>query len=353
MPIEIPISNRKKKLLLRLVDEYIRSAKPISSLELAPHFRVSSATIRNELKELEELGFLRQPHQASGRVPTARAYRLYVDQLLSSVKVDTGAVRALVRTFRQLGNEIEKLVTGSLDELMQASGYMAYVMLPRVNPFVVRSINFIEIDNNQLIIVMVTDLGVLQSEPIRTEVQVKKLMLGHLNERLTNCLRGRNLADLQFSEIRSVLEDFATLPVSIQARLETFLSEIASSESRVVFSDAYKLLTQPEFYTVERFRRLIDIINDEDEFLEMLEERASNEAEVDAIIGEESGKAELSDISILFSQVKYGGGFQGKIGLLGPARLDYSGSLPLVLRVAQAMSRVIDEWREGSENDAD
>ena len=85
----------------------------------------------------------------------------------------------------------------------------------------------------------------------------------------------------------------------------------------------------------------------------MLEERASNEAEVDAIIGEESGKAELSDISILFSQVKYGGGFQGKIGLLGPARLDYSGSLPLVLRVAQAMSRVIDEWREGSENDAD
>ncbi|OGK09839.1 MAG: heat-inducible transcription repressor HrcA [Candidatus Riflebacteria bacterium RBG_13_59_9] len=345
----IPLTKRKEQLLVRLIEEYIRTAAPVSSSSLTRFMKVSSATIRSELKDLEELGFLRRPHTASGCGPTSQAYRFYVNMLLSKVTVDIDEVRILVATFRMLGNEIEKLITRSLDELTASSGYLAFITLPKAPPFVVRSFNLIEVDFNQLMIVVVTDLGVTQSPIIRTEVPVRKLMLGHLNERLTNLLRGRNLASLRTEEIHRALEDFSVLPVSVQTRLEKFLCEIAPAESSVIFSDAFKLLTQPEFYAVERFRQLIDSVTDEELFLETLDER--KEVDLGAIIGEESGQDGLIEASILFSDYQIGGEASGRVGVVGPTRLYYSRTLPLVLHVAKAMSQVIDEWRRGRDDD--
>ncbi|MCD6282728.1 heat-inducible transcription repressor HrcA [bacterium] len=347
--MKIPLTKRKQKLLLRLTEEYIRTAQPVSSSALTRYIRMSSATIRNELKDLEELGFLRQPHSSSGRVPTSRAYRYYVNTLLSKVTVDVDEVRALAKTFRMLSSEIEKLVAHSLDELTSQSEYMAFITVPQSPPFIIRSLNLMEIDYHQLMLVLVTDLGVMQSRLIRTEVPVRKLMLGHLSERLTNLLRGRNLTSLRAGEIQQALEEFTVVPVSVQAQLEKFLSEIAPVENRVVFSDAYKLLTQPEFLALERFRGLLDSVSDEESFLETLDVR--REVDLGAIIGEESGKDGLSDISILFSGYDMGEGTGGRVGIVGPTRLYYSRALPLVLRVARAMSQVIDEWRQGSDDD--
>ncbi len=347
--MRIPITKRKEKLLLRLTEEYIRTAQPVSSNALTRYAKVSSATIRNELKDLEELGFLHQPHSSSGRVPTSRAYRFYVNTLLSKVTVNAQEVRALAATLRMLSSEIDRLVTHSLDELTSQSDYMAFITVPQTPPFTVRSLNLIEIDYHQLMIVLVTDIGMVQSRLIRTEVPVRKLMLGHLSERMTNLLRGRNVASIQSGEIQQALEDFTVVPVSVQAQLEKFLSEITPAESRVVFSDAYKLLTQPEFFALERFRGLLNSVADEESFLETLDVRGKED--LGAIIGEESGKDELAEVSILFSGYDMGEGTGGRVGVVGPTRLYYSRALPLVLRVARAISQVIDEWRKGDDED--
>jgi heat-inducible transcriptional repressor len=347
--MEVTLTRRKEKLLLRLTEEYIRTAQPVSSLALTRFAEVSSATIRNELKDLEEQGFLRQPHSSSGRVPTSRAYRFYVNTLLSKVTVDAEEVRALAATLQMLSSEIDRLVAHSLDELTSQSDYMAFVTVPQTPPFTIRSLNLIEIDYQQLMIVLVTDLGMVQSRLIRTEVPVRKLMLGHLSERLTNLLRGRNVASIRTREIKQALEDFTVVPVSVQAQLEKFLSEITPAESRVVFSDAYKLLTQPEFFALKRFRGLLNSVADEEAFLETLNIRGK--ADLGAIIGEESGKENLSEISILFSGYDMGEGAGGRVGVVGPTRLYYSRALPLILRVARAMSHVIDEWRQGPDED--
>ncbi len=346
MAFQIPISARKKDLLLLLTEEFIRTVAPVSSSSLTRYQQVSSATIRNELKELEELGFLKRPHTASGCVPTSAAYRLYVNSLLANITVDTAEVRALAKTFNLLSSEISKLGTKSLDQLVSASGYMAFVTMPLNASFVVRSINLIETDVNQLMIMLVTDLGVLQSEPIKTDVPARKLMLGHLNERLTNLLRGRNLAAVRQDEIRSALEDFAALPVSIQTKLERFFGDIKPVSSRIVFSDAYRLLTQPEFYKLEHFRSMLDSVMDEESFLRKLEERKG--IDLGAIIGDEFGTDELAEVSILFSNYRIGESSEGRVGVVGPTRLYYSKTLPLVLHVARAISQVIDQWRKDS-----
>lgn len=334
-------------MLMLLTEEFIRTANPVSSSALVRFQQVSSATIRNELKELEELGFLRRPHSASGCIPTSAAYRMYVNSLLSDITVDTSEVRSLAQTFRLLSSEINKLVAKSLDKLVAESGYMAFVTLPQSTPFAIRSVNLIEIDQDQLMIVLVTDLGVLQSEPIKTDVPVRKLMLGHLNERLTNLLRGRHLASLRSDEIRRALEDFAALPVSVQSGLERFLGRISPVSSRIVFSDAYRLLTQPEFYKLEHFRQLLDSVMNEELFLQKLDERRG--IDLGAIIGEEFGKEEMAEVSILFSAYSIGESAEGRVGVVGPTRLYYSKTLPLVLNVARAISRVIDEWRGGDD----
>jgi heat-inducible transcriptional repressor len=339
MTLQIPISRRKQDLLLLLTEEFIRTSSPVSSSALVQFQRVSSATIRNELKELEELGFLRRPHTAAGCVPTSAAYRIYVDSLLSDITVDTTEVRALARTFHLLSSEINKLVAKSLDKLVAESGYMAFVTL--------RSVNFIEIEQDQMMIVMVTDLGVLQSEPIKTDVPVRKLMLGHLNERLTNLLRGRPLSSVRPDEIRRALEDFAALPVSVQSGLERFLARLSPVSSRVVFSDAYRLLTQPEFYKLDHFRKLLESVMDEESFLQKLDERRG--IDFGAIIGDEFGKDEMAEVSILFSNYSIGESSEGRVGVVGPTRLYYSKTLPLVLNVARAISRVIDGWRSSDD----
>lgn len=343
MSLQIQISPRKQELLLLLTEEFIRTTSPVSSTSLTRYQQVSSATIRNELKELEELGFLKRPHAASGCVPTSAAYRYYVNSLLSNITVDINEVRALAKTFSILSGEISKLVAKSMDQLVSASGYMAFVTMPLSTPYIVRSINLIETDVNQLMIVLVTDLGVMQSEPVKTEVPARKLMLGHLNEQLTNLLRGRDLATVRPEEIREALEGFAALPVSIQTRLERFLGVIKPVSSRIVFSNAYRLLTQPEFYKLERFRSLLDNVMDEASFLQKLDEHKG--VDLGAIIGEEFGKDEMADISILFSNYHISPGSEGCVGVVGPTRLYYHKTLPLVLHVAQAISRVIDKWK--------
>lgn len=343
------ISGRKRQILLLLIKHYIQRVKPISSGYLAKLMSLSSATIRNELRELSELGYLEQPHTASGRIPTSRAYRLYVNELMSKLVVDAGEVQQLVGAFRRVERELEQLLSTSLDRLVRESPYLAYVTVPEHPPLTIRSVNLLEVDRRQLVIVLVTDLEVTQSGVIHMDIPVHKLRLGLLSERLTNYLRGRRMGQVRMKEVRHILSDFRRVPVALAERLQRLLGRLREPQERVVFAEAYRLLTHPEFGQKERFQHLVDSIADQERFLNTIEQRAGDRP-LAAIIGDEAGWKDFADLSILASSYELDKTASGQLGVVGPTRLQYSKTMPLVLNVAQALSQVLKEWQSRGEN---
>jgi len=347
--IEGAISGRKRRILLLLVKHYIQQVKPISSGYLAKLVSLSSATVRTELRELTALGYLEQPHTAAGRIPTFRAYRLYVNDLMSRLVVDPSEVKQLVKAFRRVGRELELLLSSSLDRLMSESQYLAYATVPEHPPLSIRSLNLLEVDREQVVIVLVTDFGVTQSGIIPTGIAVHKLRIGLLSERLTNYLRGRRIGEVKMTEVRSILADFALVPVSLMERLQRLLQKLRQPEERVIFAEAYRLLSHPEFGEGDRFRHLVDSIGDQERFLSTIERRAG-ERPLAAIIGEEAGYDDFAGISILASSYELDETSTGQLGVVGPTRLQYGKAMPLVLNVAEALSQVLKEWRSRGEN---
>jgi len=162
-----------------------------------------------------------------------------------------------------------------------------------------------------------------------------------LNERLNNYCRGKKLAEINFSELKQVLRTFAKgLPV-ICTQVEALLKAALHPKNRVIFTEAYALLAQPEFGEPGKFKRVMQTITDEGSFLEIVDK--VKEKGVDAIIGEESGREELDDVSILVSPYET----EGKLGLVGPTRLQYQRTIPLVFNVAEALRRALGEEKGG------
>ncbi len=343
--LRIKLGGRKKSILLKLVESYIKEAEPISSGYLEHFIDSSSATIRNELRELTELGFLEQVHSMGGRIPTSRAYRIYVNELISRLILDRNEVKALYRAFNKVGREMEALIASALEVLSKKSDYMAYATVSSAPSTRVRSVNLIELGETEVVVILVTDVGVAQSKVIRTGVPVRKLMLGLVNEKLNNYLRGKRVQEINLKELKGFLRGIADRIPALFSRLDEVLRTATYPSQRVIFTEAYKLLSQPEFDEANAFREVMATIQDQDCFLEIVE-KGQTEREIDAVIGDEAGRDELRNVSILVSSYASENEQLGKLGLVGPKRLDYEGSLPMVFNVAEALSRALADWKK-------
>ncbi len=348
--IDIKLSQRKREILISLVENYIRRAEPISSSYLEKFFDMSSATIRNELRELTELGFLEQTHSMSGRAPTSKAYRLYVDSLITRLILDRREVRALYRTFRRLHTELSALISAALDKLTEKSNYLAYMTIPSKESIVIKSVYIIEIDFNQVVILAITDGGVFQSKILETEIPVRKMMLGIVNERLNNYLRGKKLSEVNLRELKQLVKGLADRIPALYPRLEELFKKAGDSFEKVAYTEAYVLLSQPEFTDKTAFTELIETIKDQDSFIDIIK-KSDFTSSVDALIGEETGKKELRNASILVSKYTYKDSDEGKLGVIGPKRLDYGKMIPIVFNVAEALSMVLTNKDEKKDKD--
>jgi len=253
-------------------------------------------------------------------------------------------VQAVYRTLRKLSSELERLISSILSRLTEKTQYMAYITVPALAKSKIKSVNLIEVDRYQLVIVLVTDAQVAQSRVVTTDVPVQKLMIGLLNERLNNYFRGKAMAEVNFAELRKLLSDFAGSLPFLYSHIESLIKGAMAPRRKVLFTEAYTLLSQPEFEQAGRFRTIIESLTDEENFLSIID-RGSRGTEVDAIIGEETGKDELKDISILVSPYDMKDGEGGKLGLVGPTRLDYEKTLSVVLNIAEALSRTLADQR--------
>ncbi len=336
------ISDRKKRILAAVVDEYIRTAEPVGSKHLAENAGLgcSSATIRNELAELVALGYLEQPHTSAGRVPTPMGYRMYVNELMEKQKLSLEETEEINRRLNVKLQELDDTI-GSVSRLAsQLTNYPA-LALTAAAPVMVKRYDLIYVDANTFIMVLMLSNNSVKSKLVHLPVSVDQTMVQKLSALFNSGFTGiteDQITPLLIHSTERAADDSMGLTSVIAAFAIETLTEAATPTSFV--SGENRLLSQPEFRDPDKAHRLMSYLSGGGYVLPPAEEEAiADSSEIRVLIGPENIAEELKDSSVVIASYDAGDNTKGLIGIVGPTRMDYSTVAAKLRTLAAGLSR--------------
>ena len=336
------LDERKMLVLRAIIDDYILSAEPVGSRSIARkhNLGVSPATIRNEMADLEETGYLQQPHVSAGRVPSDKGYRFYVDMLMEPEPISSEArqrIHAIVLNRRQ---EIEKLIQETSQILSLLTNYTSIVIAPPVKTCVLRHIQMVPLDDHTILVVMVLQPGMVQNKIIRTDRVHSAAELSRMSLVLNDKLRGMTYRDIGKSLVREIRAELGDIG---EALLEIVSDELANSgEEHIYLNGTLHIFNQPEFKDIERARLLLSVLEKKDVITALFFELARSVG-VQAAIGHENSCSEMQDCSVVTATYQMGGEVIGAIGVIGPTRMEYAKVFSTVELLANALSEILSD----------
>ncbi len=335
------LSQRRKRILETLVEEYVHSAQPVGSKALVERYdlQCSAATVRNELAALEETGYLHQPHTSAGRVPTDAGYRAFVDELEERTTPSVGEVESVAKALRGLDSELEDLLKGATALLSRLTNQVAVVLAPTLRRSRVMRIDLVSLSPDRVLVVLITDDGQVGKRAIGLDSSMDADEVRGSEQLLNRMLEGR-LAE----ELRELRLDFAAhtdRAAGLIKIMDALLASLEGHDEEAVFHDgAQALLGEPEFAEPTMVRGLVGMLEDG-----MLLVRAFSEVldvrDVLVRIGRENTVAGLDHMTVIASTYGQRGG-EGFVGLLGPTRMDYTRAIGSVRAVAGRLSDTLD-----------
>lgn len=332
---------RARQLLRTLIGRYIQSGEPVGSQTLARHagLDVSAATIRNILSDLEELGLLSAPHTSAGRIPTAQGYRLFVDSLLQVRPLPEGDV-ARLRNELPAGSGTQALL-GSASELLSAmTHFVGVVSVPRREQFAFRRIEFLPLDGQRVLAILVFADNEVQNRIIQTRRPYDAGELERIANYLNTHFAGRTLPDIRANllrELRSARDEMETL---LTQSVELAEQVLTPSNDDMVLAGQTRLMGVQELADLDRLRELFEAFARKREILQLLE-RTVRAPGVRIFIGEETGLAPLEGMSLVTAPYAAGGQVLGVLGVIGPSRMAYERVIPVVQAAAEALGAAI------------
>ena len=316
------LNERKIRILEAIITDYIDTAEPIGSRTIAKKYDmgISSATIRNEMSDLEDLGLIVQPHASAGRVPSDKGYRLYVDNIMPKKRSTTEATSAQTAHLRQLVvnhiNQVDLLMREIASSIAMLTKYITVVSEPRFQRTLIRHVQLVPLDERAIVAVVVTDSGVVKNHIVPVESYAPQ-ELAWLSDLLSKRLAGHGAMDIQsglFDDVKNSV---------ISAVLPAVASGLRNEDERRVYTGGVKnVLAFPEFNNIEKARRLFHTL-EEREILITLLDTERGEDDIQVVIGSENSVAEMKDCSIIKASYHFGGENYGAIGIIGPTRMDY------------------------------
>ncbi|HDX9590221.1 TPA: heat-inducible transcriptional repressor HrcA [Bacillus pseudomycoides] len=324
------LTERQLLILQTIIDDFIGSAQPVGSKTLSKKEEItfSSATIRNEMADLEELGFIEKTHSSSGRVPSEKGYRFYVDHLLAPQHLPSEDIVQIKDLFAQRVFEAEKLAQQSARILSEITNYTAIVLGPKVSANKLRNVQILPLGHQTAVAIIVTDTGHVQSKtitvPESVDLQDLEKMVNILNDKLS----GVPMSELHnkiFKEIVMVLRQYVHNYDSVMKMLDgTFQFPLSE---KVYFGGKTNMLAQPEFHDIQKVRLLLNMIENEDAFYDILK---SKQIGIQVKIGRENSSAAMENCSLISATYSIGDEQLGTIAILGPTRMQYSRVISLL-----------------------
>ncbi len=331
------LEERKKQILQAIIEEYINTAEPVSSNLLVEGYGLefSSATIRNEMAELEKMGYLEKTHTSSGRVPSEKGYRFYVDELLKDDNISIEEIKYISDKLETKVNEIEDLTQITANTISEITHYTTVSIGPQAKEQNIEEIKFILLGTKMLMAIILTDNGLIKETIIKFDEDINDKQVETLNYMFNNKLKGKPL-----SEISGNLEDYLYEEMSYSVKV---IKPIIDQIKKVIQKETIHLEGQnkafelPEFNSLEIAKNFMNVLDTKDLMTDMLNTGFAQD--INVYIGEENEKEELKDFSIVTFKHKVGNKDLGTIGIIGPKRMNYS----KVISVMKYISKKLNE----------
>ena len=335
------ISERKKRILAAVVDEYIATAEPVGSKLIAQKsgLSVSSATIRNELAELTSMGYLEQPHTSAGRIPTAQGYRMYVNELMDRHRLSLEETEEINRSMQLKIQQLDKMMSDVGRIAAEMTDYPALALANRQSATIKR-FDLIYVDSNTFIIVALLSTNAVKNRLMHLPFSVDAMMVQKLSTVFNASFCG--ITEDQITPILiSSTERSTGDTMGLVAAIAGFAIEVLSEEksSQAVIAGEAKLLRLPEYQDPRKAHSLMNYLSDSEHLAKLQGMDFGNDVKV--IIGPENVAEELRDSSVVLAKYDAGDGTQGLIGVVGPTRMDYSKVAAKLSYIAEGLSKAL------------
>ena len=334
------LDDRKFLILQAIIDDYITTAVPVGSRTISRKNGVgfSPATIRNEMSDLEELGYLAQPHTSAGRIPSAKAYRLYVDELTKRKELSPEETQRIQAHLNRRASQVEDVIREAAQVLSDVTQYTAVVAAPMLGNTQVRRIQFVPVTDTSALMIVVTSAGLVKDTLIRVPAGLTPDHLYNISKMLTEQLQGH-----QLSEVRGKLTDmYAGLSEHKQLMndvLDELDKQLGGARVPLAVGGRSNLLAYPEYSDVEKAKSFLSALESRDKLYPLL--RQAGGVEFTVRIGPENETPEFSDCSVVTATYRVGDHTAGTMGIIGPTRMDYARVVSVMNYMGQAIGKLL------------
>lgn len=318
------LKERKLRILSAIIKDYITSAEPIGSRTIAKKYNlgISAATIRNEMSDLEEMGLLIQPHTSAGRIPSEKAYRLYVDQLMQIRKLDEIIEDSIRDSYKQYVEQIEKSIELTAKLLAQFTSYTSLVLTPEIKSLNFKLIQLMPIQGEKILMVIITEENLVKNVEIKLSQKVDDSELTKLTNVINILIKDKvNISDLH-SGLAEKMDQLSIKENELLKEIIDVLKEVSLGDrnTTVYAQGMTNLLNYPEFNDIDKVKNFLEVFQEKEVIVELLKSYSNG---MNIVIGKENTITEFKDCSLLTATYRFNGENIGTIGVVGPIRMHY------------------------------
>ena len=322
------LDDRKKSILRAIVEGYIQNAEPVGSRSIAKNtdLNLSAATIRNEMGDLEEMGFLVQPHTSAGRIPSSQGFRFYVDSLMEQYRMTTAEIQQMRSAMLHKIREMDKIVKNVSAAFSGITNLPTFGMVPTIEYGTIKGIKLVSVDERTVMVIVSDSSGLIKNKLLRLRTPVDEVFLTRVTEILNQNIAGYTRSEINLNrivEVATVLGDNHEILTSVLELVHEAISEIDKRE--IFMEGATNILRFPEYNDITKIKEILEFFDDKQSISDFLSTLPSlNEGEVKVFIGDETELPQLKNNSIVLSAYKAGSDLTGIIGVVGPTRMNYA-----------------------------
>lgn len=339
------LDKRKLQVLHAIIQSYIMNAEPIGSRTISKKFDlgVSSATIRNEMSDLEELGYLVQPHTSSGRIPSDKAYRLYVNAIIPILNLEPLFSKSQIENMIDGEEEIENLIENMAKLLSKVTSYTAIALSPQLNKSKIKSIQLVPIDDMRIMVVLVTDSGVVKNKIVKLDEDIHYDRLNVLTNTLNEEFRGLTVNEISKDFGEKLIKEIYKADSPIIKIVPFIIDSLEGTEETSLYLNGItNILNFPEYNDLSRAKEFLSFMENKDNLLEILIRNKTHG--INAVIGDENEHEAIKTCSIITTDYSIDGKIIGKIGVIGPTRMDYEKVLNSVKSLSLDLNDLIEKY---------
>jgi len=321
------LDERKKLILKAIIDDYIITAEPVGSRTIAKKnmLGISPATVRNEMSDLEEMGYLEQPHTSAGRVPSVKGYRTYVDSLMDITSLSNDELEFIQKSLEGRIGELADLIKQASSIVSQITNYTSVATSPKINKSIIKNVQLLYLDPKRVLLILVTNEGVVRHSTLKLKMMVFPEDIEKVSQILNSKLRGLTVEQLNVQLIHEIQGEFGVSEDFLFSILSDIAKSIESENegiSEIFMNGTANMFKYQEFNDHEKARAFFDFIQ-RNELINQIIIPQQKSGMIDVKIGSEIKIDDISDFSIVSTSYSLGDYMIGTIGVIGPKRMEY------------------------------